>query len=184
MASKDEIVKDEILKHAQKLFQQYGLKKTTMDEIAAACGKAKSTLYHYFKNKEEVFEHVFEEELRNLRISVKEKVDKTTAIKDKLSAYFVNFHMEILDRMNLYRTVKLEVIKENYRKHYLHKLMGFETSYVTRLLQDAYDTGEFNGVNRDDIRCLQKYYWLRSSVLLLTRLKKTGTWTVKNSKRL
>ncbi len=41
--SKDEIVKGEIVTKAQKLFQQFGLKKTTMDEIAEASGKAKST---------------------------------------------------------------------------------------------------------------------------------------------
>jgi len=43
ITEKDEIVKNEILFQAQKLFQQYGLKKTTMDDIALACGKAKST---------------------------------------------------------------------------------------------------------------------------------------------
>ena len=43
---KGDRVREEILVQAQILFQQYGLKKTTMDEIAAACGKAKSTLYH------------------------------------------------------------------------------------------------------------------------------------------
>ena len=36
---KDELIREEILKVAQKLFQQYGLKKTTMEDIAKALGK-------------------------------------------------------------------------------------------------------------------------------------------------
>lgn len=94
--SKDETVNNEILEKAQKLFQQYGLKKTTMDEIAAECGKAKSTLYRYYNSKEEVFSAVIDLELRFLRIAVKEKVDKAHTTKDKIIAYFLEFHQEVL----------------------------------------------------------------------------------------
>ena len=74
-SEKDKNVRDEIVLSAQKLFQQFGLKKTTMDEIVADCEKAKSTLYHYFKSKEEVYEAVVDVELVNLRRHVKVLVD-------------------------------------------------------------------------------------------------------------
>ena len=42
ITQKEEIVKDDILKEAQKLFQQFGLKKTTMEDIARSMGKGKT----------------------------------------------------------------------------------------------------------------------------------------------
>ena len=39
---------------AVKLFEQKGIERTTMDEIAAASGYSKATLYVYFENKDEI----------------------------------------------------------------------------------------------------------------------------------
>ena len=56
--NKDELMVREILATAKKLFAQHGLKKTTMEDIANALGKGKSTLYYYFPGKTEIFEAV------------------------------------------------------------------------------------------------------------------------------
>lgn len=151
IASKDEIVKDEILKQAQILFQQFGLKKTTMDEIAAACGKAKSTLYHYFKSKEDVFDAVVQMEMTSLRILVKSYVDDKKSLKDKLMTYFIKFHEEILNKVNIYRIVKHELRNENHAKEYFFRMMEFEKSYITRMLEDGIDAKEFSGVEPEDV---------------------------------
>ncbi|RLD78380.1 MAG: TetR/AcrR family transcriptional regulator, partial [Bacteroidetes bacterium] len=55
-------IKENILDVAQSIFRKYGFKKTTMDEIAKAARKGKSTLYYYFKSKEEIFAAVIEKE--------------------------------------------------------------------------------------------------------------------------
>ena len=149
--SKDEIVKTEILNQAQKLFQQFGLKKTTMDEIATASGKAKSTLYHYYKSKEEVFDAVIEKELVGLRKIVKFKVDNSANLKDKMTSYFVSFHEEVLNKLNLYHVVKQELITEAVAKTHFRRLMSFEQNYLTRLLEDAYDSDEYKAIERDEI---------------------------------
>lgn len=147
----DEIVREQILLQAQKLFKQFGLRKTTMDEIAAECGKAKSTLYHYFKSKEEVFDGVIDIELRNLRIVVKERVDKVETTKGKITEYFLEFHQGVLNKINLYRIVKHELVSKSMADSRFSKIMSFEKSYVTRILEDGYDTGEFNKVEKSEI---------------------------------
>ena len=48
---KDEIIIKEVIEAAKVLFQRYGLKKTTMEDIAKFVGKGKSTLYYYFPSK-------------------------------------------------------------------------------------------------------------------------------------
>ena len=43
--------KEKIVETARNIFSRFGIKKSTMDEIARKIRVAKSTLYHYFKNK-------------------------------------------------------------------------------------------------------------------------------------
>lgn len=150
---KEELVKEEILSEAQKLFQKYGLKKTTMDDIALASGKAKSTLYHYFKNKEEVIEEVFWMEIINLRKDVKRKVEKQEHMADKIKVYVLEFYREIFKRANLFRIMKQVRAESGKRSdsEYFIKIMAYEQSFITRILEDGFDAGEYKNVKRDDI---------------------------------
>lgn len=154
--AKDEKVKNEILEKAQGLFQVYGLKKTTMDEIATACGKAKSTLYHYFKSKEEVFDAVINNEITSLRRAVKSKVEQEKTLKGKMLAYFVNFHKEAIHKTNLYRVVKQEIKIESIGQLHFNKLIDFEKEYISRILLDGYDSGEYTEFEKEDIEWLSK----------------------------
>lgn len=151
MQSGDDTVRNEILTEAQKLFQQFGLKKTTMDEIAAACGKAKSTLYHYFTSKEEVFDAVIELETMNLRRIVKLAVDKECTLADKICAYFIAFHRESVHKANLYRIVREQSIDQKRSKELFYELLDFERNYIVRLLEDAYDSGEYRAIPKQDM---------------------------------
>lgn len=154
--AKDEIVKSEILNKAQGLFKIYGLKKTTMDEIAAACGKAKSTLYHYFKSKEDVFEAVISIELISLRKVVKQEVDREKSIADKILTYFISFHEEVINKMNIYRVVKQEIKVEALGQLYFKRIMKFEEEYIDRLLHDGFDAGEFIDIQKEEISAFSK----------------------------
>jgi AcrR family transcriptional regulator len=48
-------IRERILDAANRLFLQYGYKRTTVDDIASAAGIAKGSLYLHFKSKEAVF---------------------------------------------------------------------------------------------------------------------------------
>lgn len=122
-----------------------------MDEIAATCGKAKSTLYHYFKSKPEVFDAVVEMELLNLRKHVKSRVDEHKNTLDKIKTYVCEFHREAINKKNLYF-----IIKEGYRTRiYTHRhflsVVNFEQNYIIRILEDGYDLKELRGIKREDI---------------------------------
>jgi len=151
ITEKDELVRNEILFHAQKLFQQYGLKKTTMDEIALSCGKAKSTLYYYFESKIEVFEAVVEMEIVNLRQHVKSRVEEHKTMIDKIETYVLEFYKEVVNKVNLYRIIMQEQVVEVYAKKYFLRMMQFEQNYIVRILEDGYDAGEYKEAEKEDI---------------------------------
>ena len=52
--------KKRILEGALKVFNEHGIEKTTMDEIAHESGFGKATLYYYFSSKDEVFVEIME----------------------------------------------------------------------------------------------------------------------------
>lgn len=99
---KDEIVIQDIINGAKKLMQQYGLKKTTMEDIAKAAGKSKSTLYYYFKDKEEIFDRVINLEIDEFFQTVKITVNKQADAISMLKAYIVTKVKTLRDKTNLY----------------------------------------------------------------------------------
>jgi TetR/AcrR family transcriptional repressor of nem operon len=52
--------REEIIEKAIKVFRQQGYHKTSMSDLAAACGLQKGSFYHYFKNKEALMQAVLE----------------------------------------------------------------------------------------------------------------------------
>lgn len=147
----NDIVKSEILIQAQRLFQQFGLKKTTMDEIAVACGKAKSTLYHYFESKEQVFDAVVHMELINLRQRVRNKVEEQKKMHDKIRTYFIELNKGIEKEVTLSRIIKMDFSSKRIAQKYYLTVMKFEKTYLTRIMEDSYDSDEYKNVCRQDI---------------------------------
>lgn len=99
---KEEIVIQDIINGAKRLMQQYGLKKTTMEDIAKAAGKSKSTLYYYFKDKEEIFDRVINLELDDFFNTVRVAVSKQPDAIRMLKAYIVTKVKTLKEKTNLY----------------------------------------------------------------------------------
>ncbi|PIF05120.1 MAG: TetR family transcriptional regulator, partial [Draconibacterium sp.] len=64
--NKKDTNRENILKIAREIFSKYGYKKTTLDDIASAVRKGKSSLYYYFKSKEDLFHAVIMKEVEIL----------------------------------------------------------------------------------------------------------------------
>ena len=62
---------------ARQLFAKKGIANTTMNDIAAASGKGRRTLYTYFNRKEDVYSAVIESELERLS----DKLDEVAAMR-------------------------------------------------------------------------------------------------------
>jgi AcrR family transcriptional regulator len=82
-AERSEFTRNAILQAAGRLFTERGFGATTIDDIAAAAGVAKGSVYHHFATKEAVFEAVFERASADL---VSEVVRRGAGAKDALDA--------------------------------------------------------------------------------------------------
>lgn len=81
-----EVHKERIANQAQKLFSKKGIVGTTMDEIAAAAGYSKATLYVYFENKNEIVQYLALKSMRRLREAIVNAVDQAAATKEQFMA--------------------------------------------------------------------------------------------------
>lgn len=107
--TKDEKIKEEIISSAQKLFIQFGIAKTTMEDIAKTTGKGKSTLYYYFKTKEEIFTAVLDKEINEIAAEINLQIDSVDSATDKLKAYIITTSLAISKKINLYHVIKGEI---------------------------------------------------------------------------
>lgn len=77
--------KEIILETSRELFEQYGYKKVSMDEIANKSNVTKKTIYSYFKDKDQLFSYFIENELVLLRKNLDKLEKKQKSFIDKIS---------------------------------------------------------------------------------------------------
>jgi AcrR family transcriptional regulator len=122
MVNKEEF-RRKIIISAGQIFSRYGFRKTTMDEIAKALKMGKSSIYYYFKSKEEIFEAVVLYEANILRNELTKAIKAVDSPIGKMENYvFVrmkafeklsNYYNAIFDK-NLDHFEFIEKIREKY----------------------------------------------------------------------
>lgn len=127
MINKEEFRKKIVIASGQ-IFSRYGFKKTTMDEIAGALKIGKSSIYYYFKSKEEIFEAVVLFEANLLRNELTTAIKSVESPVEKMRNYvFVrmktfeklsNYYNAIFDK-NLDHFNFIEKIREKYDREEL-----------------------------------------------------------------
>jgi len=100
-----------ILQIARKLFARYGLKKTSVDDIATEARIGKATIYYYFKSKQEIFKDVVERELAILKNAIREAISREDSPQGKLRAFILTRISRTHELVNLYRVTK-DVVTE------------------------------------------------------------------------
>jgi AcrR family transcriptional regulator len=145
-------VENRIIEVAQAIFKKYGFRKSTMDEIAIAAGKGKSTLYHYFKSKEEVFAAVIEKEGNTMFKELNKIITANIDCKSKLKKY-ITTRMELIHELsNLYSAIKSDYLNHfNFIQKYRVKYDEYEIIFIEQILQDGINKKEFN-INEDDTK--------------------------------
>jgi len=107
-------MRNKFTEFARELFGRYGFKKTTMDDIARAAGKTKSSIYYYFKNKEEILQAVAHIEIRKGIDELLKAVSTKKSADEKLAAYIRARIYAKQSIASFYRFIGEEYF-ENYR---------------------------------------------------------------------
>lgn len=147
--SNSQVVKDpireEILRKAAELLGRFGFKKTTMEDIARAIGKSKSSLYYYYKTKEEIFEAVVAEDMDESRRTTEEKMNSVELAPEKFRLMFTTIFGSIREKIDKFSVFRADVMENPT----LMENIGKERDvYMENLLRDLV----LYGIERGEIR--------------------------------
>lgn len=140
--------KNKILKKAKELFFIYGVKKTTVEEIAKASNIGKGTIYIYFSSKGDIVSDLAIQEANTIASQLNEVIAKKTSPEEKLKVFikafilschnFVNSNVhaaDIFDVMRQYRS-KCEINKQYYEG---------EMAEITKIVSEILLAGKKDG---------------------------------------
>lgn len=84
---KREIIREKLLTAAEEVFLRHGFEKTTLDDLGREAGMNKTSLYYYFRNKDEIFAAVIHRQSEAFLASLETKTDKKKGSKGALKTY-------------------------------------------------------------------------------------------------
>lgn len=125
--------KEDILNGARDLFERFGFKKTTMEDIARQVGKSKSALYYYYKTKEEIFEAVILRDIATTEALVAEAVKKEESASSKFRVLFTTLLEGVKQKSNQFSVFKSEL----HETHFLFdSIVKKRDLYIEEMIKD------------------------------------------------
>jgi AcrR family transcriptional regulator len=98
-----------ILSHAAHLFARSGYAATSMNEVADACGFAKASLYHYYRDKYSLLISIADTHVSRLRAVVAEVSEGVLPPKQELRELIRRFLAEYADARDAHRVLTEDV---------------------------------------------------------------------------
>ena len=143
------VVREEVRSHivgvARRIFTRNGFRKTTIEEIAIASKKGKSSIYYYFNSKEEIFQEVVEFEAGVLKERLNRVIRKIDTPTDRLKAYIM-FRLHYVSSLaNFYAALNEESL--SHLGFILEIRRNFEIEeqqLVSKILEEGMEEGSFH----------------------------------------
>jgi AcrR family transcriptional regulator len=159
--------REEILIGARDLFERFGFKKTTMEDIAKQVGKSKSALYYYYKTKEEIFEAVILNEIGTSQNMVAEEVKKEDSATNKFRVLFTSLLQDVKLKANKFGIFKTDL----YENHFLFdNIVKKRDSYIEELIKDIL----ILGISQHEVKMMNNAEMSLWAVMINTMLKATA----------
>ena len=141
--TKKDLNRENILKIAQDIFSKFGYKKTTLDDIANAVRKGKSSLYYYFKSKEDLFQAVIMKEVELLARELDKVVNRNTDPVDKLRDYLLTKINTFRNLANFYNALENDVTAISFIEEIKNRYEQDEIRMIKRILIEGVRKSEF-----------------------------------------
>jgi AcrR family transcriptional regulator len=152
---KEEEIQEQILQAAKKLFQLHSFRRVTLDDIAKAIGKARSSLYYYYKTKEEILEAVIAIEISELATAITTAVNQTPSIEEKIKAFFLTQLQIVIEKQGFFNALDegMDAGELSYQKTKLavyHQIRQQEGALLSQIISEGIRREELTKLSQKD----------------------------------
>ncbi len=133
--------RENIIASARELFNKYSFDKVSMDEIAKKAGVTKKTIYHHFRDKQELFQYFISEELEKMRKKIEATEKKKESFLEKISEDLNNV-LTVSDDNQLLINLIREKESENFHNQDFFKVYEMRiVSYLEKKIDEEISRG-------------------------------------------
>jgi AcrR family transcriptional regulator len=148
MAKKSELTRERIFEAAISCFENFGYKKTSIDEIAQSAGVGRGTVYIYFKDKDDLFLEILKYKTADLleaaTVGVCEANDAIGGLV-RLAHNIINSLEKDPLLFNSFRNAREVGI--SHLMPQLNELVGSGIALKEKVILNGIDKGDINPVN-------------------------------------
>lgn len=155
--------RDNILAAARELFETKGVENTTMDDIAELADYSKSTIYVYFKSKEDIYNSILKEYLVNLAEQMKHCLEEDGGFEESYYR-FCDCLVEFEEQYpQYYASLMGEEKRTNSRKktNLMDKELGSE---INQVIAELLEKGQIKKALRNDIEIKPTVLYVWSAI--------------------
>lgn len=139
--------KERILGKANELFNRFGFRSVTMDDIAVKAGMSKKTIYQLFANKDEIVGAVVEEHINKSRLTCEQNF---AGAENAVHEIFLN-----IDLIQMLMAEMNPVVFEDMEKFFpavFTKFLIFKNDYIAKNVQKNLEKGIKEGLFRAELK--------------------------------
>ena len=152
---KEALIGEQILQAAKQLFTVHGLAKVTMDDVAKAIGRGRSSLYYYYKSRDEIFDAVVNREINETLTAIEKAVDRAGTAEGKFHAFCTAKLKLAKEKGSFFNTLEAGLDGDalthfNKTRTALRELiMQRETALLTRIVQEGIANRELPPIDKN-----------------------------------
>lgn len=132
-----------IIRTASGLFLRYGLKKTTMDDVAKVCRMGKATIYKYFKNKEDLYREILKNEMEYIISEMEKRIESIQSVREKLRALFEAEYLLLKGDSNIsYVLTNIVDLADSKIREIVNEFFERQRRIIRSILKEGVERGE------------------------------------------
>lgn len=156
----DELVQQEILQVALRLYRKYGPGKVTMDDVASASGRSRTSLYYYYKNRDEIFQAVVDKIANDVAGEIRAAVQDADGVRNKIHAFCATKIKTSEEWKSVFKVIWTSINADDQTRHNkamdgLHKkLIHQEGIILNSAIADAITQKQIRAIKAEDLDVL------------------------------
>ena len=181
--TKAEKTRNFIVEKTAPIFNMKGYAGTSLNDITAATGLTKGSIYGNFANKDEVALAAFDYNLKNVSSRIDAEMNRQTTIKDKLLVY-INIYQKFIDGSAsaggcpvLNTAIDADDTHPGLRAKVLKAVLSWKNK-IAKLVELGIDNKEFNADNNPEQIALTIIAMVEGGIMISKLASKTEYWSL------